>query len=184
MAHIQLQRYRTRCTFHSADFKARHFPTNEINWQQNLRNIKSGSLKGTPRQIHSAKTSPNRSQSDTGSQPESSPNLYTWTVTISKLLRFQTTSGLDLKLLVIWASKVFWPFFTQISGRNFLPEFCGEVHPQTAAFQALCCALCSTEQSTFRGGEKGQKVSRKGEEEGWPAKGAKKKKGHLKIGQF
>ena len=50
------------------------------------------------------------------------------------------------------------------------------VHPETAPLQALCCALCSTEQSTFRGGEQGVKVPRKGEEEGWPAKGAKGKK--------
>ena len=75
-------------------------------------------------------------------------------------------------------------FSTQISGRNFLPELCGGVHPQTAPLQALCCALCSTEQSTFRGGEKGEKVSRKGEEEGWPAKGAKRKKGRVKTGRY
>ena len=37
-------------------------------------------------------------------------------------------------------------FFT---GRNFLPEVCGEVHPETAPLQAVCCSLCSTEQSTF-----------------------------------
>ena len=36
------------------------------------------------------------------------------------------------------------------------------------------CALHSTEQGTFPGGEKG--VPREGEEEGWPAKEAKKKK--------
>ena len=28
-------------------------------------------------------------------------------------------------------------FFTQISGRNFLPELCGEVHPETTPLQAL-----------------------------------------------
>ena len=74
-------------------------------------------------------------------------------------------------------------FFTQISGRNFFPELSGEDHPGTAPLQALCCALCSTEQSTVRGGEKGEKVPRKGEEEGWPAKGAKRKKGCVKTGQ-
>ena len=72
------------------------------------------------------------------------------------------------------------PFFMQISGRNFLPELCGEVHPGATPLQALPCAICSTEQSTFRGGEKGEKVPRKGEEEGWPAKGAKRKKGRVK----
>ena len=49
--------------------------------------------------------------------------------------------------------------------------------------KALLCTLFSTEQSTFRGGEKGEKVPRKGEEEGWPAKGAKRKKGRAKTGQ-
>ena len=73
-------------------------------------------------------------------------------------------------------------FFTQISGRNFLPELCGEIHPETAPLQDLCCALCSTEQSTFRGGEQGEKVPRKGEEEGWPAEGAKREKGCVKTG--
>ena len=68
------------------------------------------------------------------------------------------------------------PFFTQISGRNFLPEICGEVHPETALLQTLCYALCSTEQSTFPGGEEGEKAPREGEEEGWPRKGAKGKK--------
>ena len=69
------------------------------------------------------------------------------------------------------------------SGRNFLPELCGEIHPGTAPFQALHCALCSTEQSTFRGRKNGETVPRKGEEEGWPAKGAKRKKGSVKTGQ-
>ena len=35
----------------------------------------------------------------------------------------------------------------------------------------------------FSRGEKGEKVPRKGEEEGWPAKGAKRKKGRAKTGQ-
>ena len=70
----------------------------------------------------------------------------------------------------------------QISGRNFLPELCGEGNPETAPLQALRCALCSTEQSTFRGGEKGENVPRKGEEEGWPGKGGKRKKGRVKTG--
>ena len=65
-----------------------------------------------------------------------------------------------------------WPFFTQSSGRNFLPDLCGEVHPEAVPLQDLCCALCSTEQSTFRGGEQ---VPRK-REEGWPTKGAKREK--------
>ena len=75
------------------------------------------------------------------------------------------------------------PFFAQISGRNFLPELFGGAHPETASLQSLCCAICSTEQSTFRGGEKGDKVPRNGEE-GWPAQGAKRKKGRVKTGQL
>ena len=57
-------------------------------------------------------------------------------------------------------------FFTQILGS-------GEVHPETAPLQALCCALRSTEMSTFGGGAKGKKVPKKAEEEGWQAKGAR-----------
>ena len=66
------------------------------------------------------------------------------------------------------------PFFTQISGRNFLPELFGEVHHETGPLQAVRCDLCSTEQSTFWGKEKVEKVSWEGEE--GPAKGAKRKK--------
>ena len=83
------------------------------------------------------------------------------------------------RLVTLKTASVLTFFFTQISGRKFLPELCGEVHPETAPLQALCCALCSTEQSTFRGGEKGEKMPKKGrngEEEGWPTKGAKGKK--------
>ena len=29
-------------------------------------------------------------------------------------------------------------------GKNFLPELCGEVHPETVPLQAVCCALRST----------------------------------------
>ena len=60
---------------------------------------------------------------------------------------------------------------------------CGEVHPGSAPLQALHCALCSTEQSAFQGGEKRKNVPRKGEEEGWPANGAKRRKGRVKTGR-
>ena len=43
--------------------------------------------------------------------------------------------------------------------------------------------FCSTEKSMFRGREKGEKAPRKGEEEGWPTKGVKRKKGRMKPGQ-
>ena len=44
----------------------------------------------------------------------------------------------------------------------------------------LSLLLYRTEQ--FWRGEKGEQVPRKGEEEGWPAKGAKRKKGRVKTG--
>ena len=57
-----------------------------------------------------------------------------------------------------------------------------EVHPETAPLQALCCALLYRTQH-FSRGKKGEKVPRKGEEEGWSVKGAKRKKGRVKTGQ-
>ena len=63
-----------------------------------------------------------------------------------------------------------------------------KVHPETAPLQAVRCALRSTEQSPFRGGE-GAKMcrekggKRRGGEEAWAAKGAKRKKGRMKTGQ-
>ena len=45
---------------------------------------------------------------------------------------------------------------------EFLPELCGEVDPEFAPVRDLCCALGSTEQSTLRGREQGEKVPRKG----------------------
>ena len=75
-----------------------------------------------------------------------------------------------------------WPFFTQISGRNFLPELCGEVHPETAPLQALYCALCYGAERFLRG-RTGRKGAQKREEEGWPVEGAKRKKGRVKTGQ-
>ena len=48
---------------------------------------------------------------------------------------------------------------TQISGRKFLPELCGEVHPEKLPLSKLSAVSpCSTEQSTFRRGEKGAKA--------------------------
>ena len=45
---------------------------------------------------------------------------------------------------------------------NFLVELCGEINPETAPLQAVRCALPSTEQTTFRGGEKGQEGGGRG----------------------
>ena len=66
---------------------------------------------------------------------------------------------------------------TQISGRNFLPELCGQVHPQTAPLQAVCCAPRSTEQSTSRGREKRAKRCREiWRKRGSQQRGLKRKK--------
>ena len=49
----------------------------------------------------------------------------------------------------------------------------------------LCAVpLALQNRSLFEGGEKGEKVSRQGEEEGWQAKGAKRKKGRGKTSQL
>ena len=82
----------------------------------------------------------------------------------------QTRSQLQWK----WTRN--WLFFTQISGRNFLPELCGEIHPGTAPLQALHCALCSTEQSTFRGRKKWRKCVEKRAGRGVASKRGKKEK--------
>ena len=68
-----------------------------------------------------------------------------------------------------------WPFFTRISGRNFLPELWGEVHPKTAPLQALRCALCSTEQALFKR-EKGAERCREKGGKGVAGKEGKKEK--------
>ena len=71
------------------------------------------------------------------------------------------------------------PSFTQSSGRNFLPELCGEVHPRAAPLQALHCALCSTEQSTFRGKKWRKCAEKRGR--GVASKRGKKEKGRVKL---
>ena len=70
---------------------------------------------------------------------------------------------------------VYRPFFTQTSGRDFLPDLCGEVHPETAPIQGLCCArkvLCRTEHFS-----RGEQVER-------PVEGPTRKKGRAKTGQY
>ena len=48
----------------------------------------------------------------------------------------------------------------------------------------LCAVpLALQNRALLGGGEKGEKVPRKGAEEGWPTKGAKRKKGRVKAGQ-
>ena len=48
----------------------------------------------------------------------------------------------------------------------------------------LCAVPFALQNRALFEGEKGDKVPRKGEETGWPAKGAKRKKGRVKTGQF
>ena len=67
-------------------------------------------------------------------------------------------------------------FFHSDFGKEFLLELCGEVHPETAPLQALRCALCSTEQSTFQGEEKGENVPRKRRKRGGLQRGKKDKR--------
>ena len=77
-----------------------------------------------------------------------------------------------------------WPFFTQISGRNFLPELCGEVHPRAAPLQALFCTLFCTEQSTFWGEKRPKRCREKGRKRGGQQRGAKGKKDARKQVRF
>ena len=56
------------------------------------------------------------------------------------------------------------------------PNFVQRSICTSAPLQALCCALCSTEQTTFRGGEQGEKVPRKGAGRGAASRGGKKEK--------
>ena len=74
--------------------------------------------------------------------------------------------------------------FWKLLCANLLPLFhadFGKEFPSPTLWrgpQDLCCALCSTEQSTFReGGAQQEKVPRKEKEEGWPAEGGQKEKG-------
>ena len=75
-----------------------------------------------------------------------------------------------------------WPFFPQISGRNFLPELCGEVHPGSAPLRAsaLCPLLYRAEHLR---GRKGRKCAEKRGGREAASKGGKGKKGRVKTGQ-
>ena len=75
-------------------------------------------------------------------------------------------------------AKVKGKWFPAVSGaRNFLSDLHAEgVHPEIAPLQALCSVPLALEQSSFRGGEQGKMVPRKGEEEGCPARGQKGKR--------
>ena len=100
----------------------------------------------------------------------------------SKKIREMSSGRYRLENLLFQQLSCAWPFLRQISGRNFLLELCGEGHLETAPLQATCRALCSAEQSTFRGGAKGEEVPREGGEEVQRAKGQKKKTFENKSG--
>ena len=69
------------------------------------------------------------------------------------------SQDMKMPVVIILATTVL-TFFMQISGRNFLPELCGEVHPETAPPSSVLCPSLSTEQSTSKGRKK--KVLRRG----------------------
>ena len=74
-------------------------------------------------------------------------------------------------------STIFWVVSSEsLCIANFLPENCGEVHPETVPFQSLCCAPCSTEQSTFRRGGEGRKGAEKRRGRGVASKGGNQEK--------
>ena len=73
-------------------------------------------------------------------------------------------------------------FCTQISGRKFLPELSGEIHPGTAPLQALRCALALQNRALFEG-EKMAKMCQEKERKGGGQQRGKKEKGRVETGQ-
>ena len=72
-----------------------------------------------------------------------------------------------------WKTDLFSSRFQE--GISF-PNFVERSILEPPLSKTLRSVLCSTEQSTFQGGEKGEKVPRKSGEKGWPATGGKKEK--------
>ena len=70
---------------------------------------------------------------------------------------------------------VYRPFFTRISGRNFLPELCGGVHSETSPLQALCCAFALQSRALFEGEKRAKRCLEKGRK-GVDSKRGKKEK--------
>ena len=64
----------------------------------------------------------------------------------------------------------------QISGRNFLLELCGEVRPETAPLQALCCALALHNRAPFEGENRAKRCPDKGTKRGVQQRGQKEKR--------
>ena len=63
------------------------------------------------------------------------------------------------------------------------PNFVERCIPELPLSKLCPVPFAVQNRALFEGGGKGEKVPRKGEEEGWPAKGAKRKKGRVKTGQ-
>ena len=69
-----------------------------------------------------------------------------------------------------------WPFFTQISGRNFLPELCGEVHPGAALSKLCVVPFALQNRALFEGEKRVKKCWEKGRKRGGQQRGQKGKK--------
>ena len=95
---------------------------------------------------------------------------------------FPTTRAKTGRTAHVFAAQGGTRRFTQISGRNFLPELFGEVHPETAPFSKVCAVPFALHNRALFEVEKRTKRWREREEEGWPAKGGKRKKGRVKTG--
>ena len=76
-------------------------------------------------------------------------------------------------------------FFTQISGRNFLPELFGEVHPKTAPLSSsVLCPSIYRKEHLFDGEKRAKRCREKRRKRGGQERGQKKrKKGCVKTGQ-
>ena len=109
------------------------------------------------------------------------PALWHHSFSYMKLL--QTARMSCCKQYVPLSPCRYWPFFMQISGRKFLPELCGEVHPKTASLQALCCAFSLQNRALFEEQKKKAKACRERGGRGVAKKGGKKEKRRVKTGQ-
>ena len=77
---------------------------------------------------------------------------------------------------------------TDLFSRRFregisFPNFVERSIPELQLSKLCTVPFALQNRALFGGGENGENVPRKGEEEGWPAKRAKRKKGRVKTGQ-
>ena len=71
---------------------------------------------------------------------------------------------------------VYWPFFTQISGRNFLPQLRGEVHPETALSELCAVPLPLQNRALFKEEKRAERCREKERKRVRQHKGQKGKK--------